>query len=64
VQLPSNRRDVFGRQLITEESKRVSAGAKTITVKALPGAGKPDNFSGAVGAFDFKVTPSKTIKKW
>jgi hypothetical protein len=63
VQLPSNRRDVFGRQLITEESKRVSAGAKTITVKALPEAGKPDNFSGAVGTFDFKVTPSKTNLK-
>lgn len=63
VQLPSNRRDVFGRPLITEESKRVSAGAKTITVKALPEAGKPDNFSGAVGAFDFEVTPSKNNLK-
>jgi hypothetical protein len=63
VQLPSNRRDVFGRQLITEESKRVSAGAKTITVKALPEAGKPDNFSGAVGTFDFKVSPSKNNLK-
>jgi hypothetical protein len=63
VQLPSNRRDVFGRPLITEENKRVSAGAKTITVKALPDAGKPDNFSGAVGAFDFKVTPSKNNLK-
>ena len=63
VQLPSNRRDVFGRQLITEESKRVSAGAKTITVKALPVAGKPDDFSGAVGTFDFKVAPSKNNLK-
>ena len=63
VQLPSNRRDIFGRQLITEESKRVSAGAKTIAVKPLPEAGKPDNFSGAVGTFDFKVTPSKNNLK-
>lgn len=63
VQLPSNRRDVFGRPLITEESKRVSAGAKTITVKSLPEAGKPANFSGAVGTFDFKVIPSKTNLK-
>jgi hypothetical protein len=39
----------FGRQLITEEIKSVSAGAKTIRVKALPEAGKPDNFLGAVG---------------
>lgn len=63
VQLPSNRRDVFGRQLITETSKSVSAGSKTITVKALPEAGKPADFTGAVGRFDFKVTPSKTSLK-
>ncbi|MFA9188884.1 BatD family protein [Flavobacterium sp. FBOR7N2.3] len=63
VQLPTNRRDMFGRMLIKEDSKRVSAGAKTITVKPLPEAGKPDDFSGAVGSFDFKVTPSKTSLK-
>ena len=60
VQLPSNRRDVFGRMLITESSKKVAAGARTIAVKALPESGKPIDFSGAVGSFDFKVTPSKT----
>ncbi len=63
VQLPSNRRDIFGRQLITESSKSVSAGSKTINVKALPEAGKPADFTGAVGRFDFKVTPSKTSLK-
>ncbi|MGA9639693.1 BatD family protein [Flavobacterium sp.] len=63
VQLPSNRRDMFGRQLIIEDSKNVSAGSKTINVKALPEAGKPADFTGAVGRFDFKVTPSKTSLK-
>jgi hypothetical protein len=63
VQLPSNRRDVFGRMVLIEDNKRVSAGAKTITVKALPEAGKPEDFSGAVGNFDFKVTPTKTNLK-
>ncbi|MFV8368906.1 BatD family protein [Flavobacterium sp. LB2R40] len=63
VQLPTNRRDVFGRMMLTETTKRVSAGAKTITVKPLPEAGKPENFSGAVGNFDFKVIPSKTNLK-
>jgi hypothetical protein len=63
VQLPSNRRDVFGRMVLTEDNKRVSAGAKTITVKALPEKGKPEDFSGAVGNFDFKVTPTKTSLK-
>ena len=63
VQLPTNRRDMFGRVVVTNGNKRVSAGAKTIAVKALPEAGKPADFSGAVGKFDFKVTPSKTNLK-
>lgn len=63
VQLPTNRRDMFGRVMMTNDSKRVSAGAKTIHVKALPEAGKPADFSGAVGKFDFRVVPSKTNLK-
>jgi hypothetical protein len=63
VQLPTNRRDMFGRVVVTNGNKRVSAGAKTIAVKALPEAGKPEDFSGAVGKFDFRVTPSKTNLK-
>ena len=63
VQLPTNRRDMFGRVIVTNGNKRVSAGAKTINVKALPEVGKPADFSGAVGNFDFKVTASKTNLK-
>jgi hypothetical protein len=63
VQLPSNRRNIFGQVLLVEDHKRVSAGAKTISVKALPESGKPADFSGAVGRFTFKVTPSKTNLK-
>ncbi len=63
VQLPSNRRNIFGQVLLVEDHKRVSAGAKTISVKALPESGKPVDFSGAVGRFAFKVTPSKTNLK-
>jgi hypothetical protein len=63
VQLPTNRRDMFGRVVVTNGNKRVSAGAKTIAVKPLPEAGKPEDFSGAVGKFDFRVTPSKTNLK-
>ena len=63
VQLPTNRRDMFGRMEIVDRTKRVSAGTKIITVKPLPEAGKPEDFSGAVGDFDFKVTPSKTDLK-
>lgn len=63
VQLPSNRRNVFGQYMMVNDNKRVSAGAKTINVKPLPEAGKPVDFSGAVGHFDFRVIPSKTTLK-
>jgi len=63
VQVPTNRRNIWGQVLMTEDSKRVSAGSKVINVRALPETGKPEDFSGAVGQFDFKVTPSKTTLK-
>ena len=60
VEVPTNRRDIFGGRLMTQVQKRVSAGSKSIQVKDLPEAGKPDNFSGAVGDFNFKLSTSKT----
>jgi len=63
VQLPTNRRNIFGQVQIIEDHKRVSAGSKTISVKPLPEAGKPADFSGAVGRFSFTATPSKTNLK-
>ncbi len=62
-QVPTNRRNIFGQVQVVEDNKRVSAGSKTITVKPLPEAGKPVDFSGAVGRFNFSVTPSKTNLK-
>ena len=63
VELPSNRRTIFGQMIAIQDNKRVSAGARTINVKPLPEAGKPADFSGAVGKFDFRVTPSRTMLK-
>ena len=62
-QVPSNRRNFWGQPIMVEDSKRVSAGSKVINVRALPESGKPVDFSGAVGQFDFKVNPSKTTLK-
>lgn len=59
-EVPSGKRNAWGQQLITQDSKRVSAGSKIINVKPLPEAGKPEDFTGAVGNFDFKVLPSRT----
>lgn len=63
VQVPTNRRNFFGQVQVVNDNKRVSAGSKTITVRPLPEAGKPIDFSGAVGRFNFSVTPSKTDLK-
>ncbi|MET1258683.1 BatD family protein [Flagellimonas sp. DF-77] len=60
VDVPTNRRDFFGGRIFKQTSKTVSAGRRTLNVKPLPLAGKPDGFSGAVGEFDFEVTTSKT----
>jgi hypothetical protein len=62
-QVPTNRRNFWGQALMTEDSKRVSAGSKIINVKPLPEHRKPEDFTGAVGRFDFKVKPSKTTLK-
>lgn len=59
VEVPSGRADIFGRQIMTKVPKTVTAGSRTINVKALPEQGKPSDFKGAVGDFQFSVTTSK-----
>lgn len=63
VDVPTNQRDFFGRIIYTQASQTVSAGKRTLRVKPLPQQGKPDNFGGAVGQFDFSVTTSKQSLK-
>jgi len=60
VDVPTNRRDFFGGKIYTQASKVVSAGKRSLNVKTLPETGKPANFSGAVGDFDFSVSTTKT----
>ncbi|WP_024769721.1 BatD family protein [Aquimarina macrocephali] len=59
VDVPTKRRDIFGGRLYTTVNKTVAAGNRIIEAKPLPIQGKPDDFSGAVGDFDFKVTTNK-----
>ena len=59
VEVPSNRRDIFGRRATTTVNRTVTAGNRNIKVKPLPKQGRPENFSGAVGEFDFEVESSK-----
>ncbi|CAL68356.1 BatD family protein [Christiangramia forsetii] len=58
VDVPSERRDIFGSRIYKTVNKTVAADNKKIKVKSLP-AGKPANFTGAVGKFNFNVTASK-----
>jgi hypothetical protein len=60
VNVPSDRRDIFGGRLFTTIDKTVAAGKRTINAKALPQANKPGSFTGAVGKFDFKVTADRS----
>jgi len=60
VEVPSGRSDIFGRELMTKVPKTITAGSRTIDVKTLPESGKPSDFKGAVGDFNFNLTTSKT----
>ena len=59
VEVPSNKRDIFGRSFMSTVNRTVASKNKVINVKPLPESGKPESFSGAVGSFDFKVTTNK-----
>lgn len=59
LEVPTDRRDFFGRILTASVNKTVSAGQRTLKVKTLPEAGKPEDFNGAVGSFSLKVDASR-----
>jgi len=63
LNVPSNRKDLFGRRILTQAQKTITTGVNTIRVKELPLSNKPDNFSGAVGQFDFDVILNKDALK-
>lgn len=56
VEVPTNRRDIFGRRLYETVDKTYSAKSLKIDVKPLPQKNKPASFTGAVGQFDFSVS--------
>ena len=61
--VPIGRRDLFGNMITRNTTYTVSSGRRTINVKQLPSEGRPVDFSGAVGQFDFNVTSSKANLK-
>lgn len=59
VDVPTNKRDFFGNRIYTQVPKTVTAGKREINVSDLPD-NAPENFSGAVGEFEFELTSTKT----
>ena len=61
VEVPGNRRDIFGNRFYETVDKVVAAGNRTIEVKPLPEEGRPADFTGAVGKnLRLKVNTNKT----
>ncbi len=59
IDVPTNRRDIFGNRIMTQAHRTITANVRTINVKPLPEEGKPDNFTGAVGDFVFNLSTTK-----
>ena len=60
VEVPTNRRTIFGGRQYELVEKTFSAKTRVFDVQALPEEGKPANFTGAVGQFDIKLDQSKS----
>ena len=61
IDIQGDTRDIFGRRRMTRVNRTISAGKRIINVKPLPTEGRPDDFSGAVGNFNFSVSVNKTM---
>ena len=63
AELPTNRRDFFGDRIMRQVNRVITAGETSVEVKPLPESGKPEDFTGAVGRFDFDVLLNKKSLK-
>ncbi len=59
IQYPTGNYDFFGEPEFNIARREIVSNAKLIQVKPLPEKGKPDNFTGAVGQFEFQVAIPK-----
>jgi hypothetical protein len=63
VGVPTGRGDFFGNMLTNNIRYSAQSQLRNINVKALPEEGKPIDFTGAVGEFEFKVAANKNVLK-
>ena len=63
IGVPSGRADFFGNAITKNVRREFASTKKIIRPKGLPIEGKPANFTGAVGDFNFDVSLSKGVLK-
>ncbi|WP_298262667.1 BatD family protein [uncultured Lutibacter sp.] len=63
VGVPTGRGDFFGNMITRNISYSTESPTKNVLVKPLPEEGKPIDFTGAVGEFEFNVFADKNILK-
>ena len=63
IGVPNGRTDFFGNPITQNIRKEFASTKKTISPRALPLKEKPENYTGAVGAFKFNVSLSKNLLK-
>jgi hypothetical protein len=63
IGVPTGRGDFFGNPITRNITKVFASTKRNITVKELPLENKPQNFNGAVGDFDFKITSNRNDLK-
>lgn len=61
VNVPTGRGDFFGNAITRNINYTTASARRTVNVKDLPVDGKPEDFTGAVGEYDFIVSTSKDI---
>jgi len=61
VGIPTGRGDFFGNMITRNISYATQSAIRKVRVKALPELGKPIDFSGAVGDFEFSVLADKNV---
>lgn len=63
VAVPTGRADFFGNVMTKQVRKEFYSAKKIVNAKSLPLKNKPDDFTGAVGTFDFDVSLNKNSLK-
>ncbi|MBK5210635.1 MAG: protein BatD, partial [Flavobacteriaceae bacterium] len=63
VGIPTGRGDFFGNMITRNINFATESAVRKVRVKALPEEGKPIDFSGAVGEFEFSVLADKNVLK-